>query len=395
MIEGGLWDTCRNVYPAIGGVENISKMQWRFPSGAKVGFGYISNDKDLVGKQGAQIPLIGFDELTHFSAHQFFYMLSRNRSMCGVLPYVRATCNPDPDSFVAGLIEWWIEQDSDSPNYGLAIPDRSGVIRWFLQYGDAMHWGDSRQELIDTFGDSPEIIPKSFTFIPASVYDNKILLKGDPGYLGNLMALQYVERMRLLRGNWKIRAGAGSLFKREWFEIVEHAPAKLRTVRYWDRAATEPKTENPDPDWTAGVKMGVDKDGQYYILDCVRFRTLPLAVRQNIYNIAQQDGRSVYRICLEQDPGQAGKVEVGDLIRYLKGFNVRAFAVDQNKVVRANPLSAQAEVGNVKILRGAWNRDFLDELENFPEGLHDDQVDAASGAFNELSNRKAVWDVNF
>lgn len=391
MRSGGLWDTCRMMYPYCGAKEHASRMVWKFPSGMEVGFGYIDNDRDLSGQQGAQIPLIGFDELTHFTAKQFWYMLSRNRSMCGVAPYVRGTCNPDPDSFVAELIAWWIEQDSSNPNYGYPIPERAGMIRWFVRLGDELHWADRREDLLK-FG--KELLPKSFTFIPASIHDNQILMRGDPGYISNLMALPLVERERLLRGNWKIRASAGTMFRSEWFEIVEAVPANLRVVRYWDRAATEVSSVNPDPDWTAGVKIGVCPSGVYYILDVARFRASPLAVRQSIRNIAIQDGRSVYQIGLEQDPGQAGKAEVQDLIRFLQGFNARAYLAESNKVVRAQPLSAQAEQGNVKLLRGTWNRPFLDEAMNFPEGVHDDQIDGASGGFRMLSNRsevKIVW----
>ena len=83
--------------------------------------------------------MIGFDELTHFSRSQFLYMLSRNRSTCGVRPYMRATTNPDADSWVADFIAWWIDQDT-----GLAIPERSGVVRYFTTISDEVIWGDSR-----------------------------------------------------------------------------------------------------------------------------------------------------------------------------------------------------------------------------------------------------------
>ena len=85
----------------------------------------------VYGWQGAQITLICFDELTHFSAHQFFYMVSRNRSTCGVRPYIRATCNPDADSWVADFLTWWIDPES-----GLPIPERAGVLRYFVRIAE-------------------------------------------------------------------------------------------------------------------------------------------------------------------------------------------------------------------------------------------------------------------
>ena len=91
-----------------------------------------------------QIAMISFDELTHFSKTQFFYMLSRNRTLCGVKPYIRATCNPDADSWVADFIAWWINQDTGYP-----IPERSGKIRWMYRLNDEIHWGNSKKELIE------------------------------------------------------------------------------------------------------------------------------------------------------------------------------------------------------------------------------------------------------
>jgi predicted phage terminase large subunit-like protein len=125
------------------------------------------------------------------------------------------------------------------------------------------------------------------------------------------------------------------------------------------------------------------KNGIYYVEDVVRLRGTPDKVRRAIKNTSTQDGAKV-RIGIEQDPGQAGKVEVNDLIRYLAGFNVKAYPVQKDKVTRASPVSAQAEAGNVKLVRGDWNRDYLNELMNFPEGAHDDQVDGTSGGFQML-----------
>src|SRR5208337_2877240 len=209
--------------------------------------------------------LICFDELTHFSKDQFFYLLSRNRSTCGIKPYIRATCNPDADSWVSEFISFWIDQDT-----GFPIPERAGKLRYFIRLNDSLLWADSKHELSEQYG--KENLPKSVTFIPASVLDNKKLLSVNPEYLSNLNALPIVERARLLEGNWKIRPAAGLFFQRSWCEVVDAVPADLNIVRYWDLAATE-KTNNNDPDFSVGVKMGRDrKTGIYYILDVVRFR---------------------------------------------------------------------------------------------------------------------------
>ena len=385
--EGGLWDESEKLYPVIGGSPKSHTLQWNFPAGTSITMAHLEHDKTVNSYQGSQIPLMCFDELTHFSAKQFWYMLSRNRSMCGVKPYIRATCNPDADSWVAEFIAWWIDQDT-----GLAIPERSGVIRWFVRIGDTIKWGDSPEDLSEYTmagedGQAVPIPPKSVTFVSASLTDNKALMAADPGYMANLMSLTRVDRERLLGGNWKIRPAAGLYFKREWVEVVEAAPAGLRMVRGWDLAATPENGEN-DPDWTTGTKMGLGSDGTYYVLDHKYDRLSPNGVERMIKNTATHDGAYV-QVDLPQDPGQAGKSQVQALSKLLAGFNVRSGTVTGDKVTRFSPFSAQAEAGNVKIIRGSWNERWLSELENFPpESGHDDDADSTAQAFNALAAPK-------
>jgi hypothetical protein len=194
---GGMWDEAAKLYPLLGATPNRSTLAWQFPSGARVKFGHLQHEDSVYDWQGSQIALIGFDELTHFSQTQFFYLLSRNRSTCGVRPYVRAACNPDAGSWVAEFIAWWID-----PTTGFPIPERSGQVRWFVRVGGVFVWGDRPEELRRQYPDSQ---PKSVTFVPARVHDNRILLAKDPGYLANLHALPPVEQARLLGGNWKVR----------------------------------------------------------------------------------------------------------------------------------------------------------------------------------------------
>lgn len=382
--EGGLWDTSAAIYPFLRARPLKDPHSWRFPGNVSCQFSHLQYESDIYGWQGAQVPWIGFDELTHFTYKQFFYMLSRNRSPTGVPGCIRATCNPDPDSWVADFIAWWIEQDETSPNYGYPIAARSGKLRWFIRSGNELIWADTRQELIEKYGE--EQLPKSVTFIPSSIFDNKKLLERDPAYLANLHALPLVERMQLLAGNWKVRASAGIMFKKSWFEIVDAVPKIIARVRYWDRAATE-KIEGNNPDWTAGLCMSVAENRQYYIEDMARDRCNPLGVERLVKNTASADGQNT-EIAIEQDPGQAGKAEAASYVRLLAGYNVRVYPVNKDKVTRAKPMSAQAEAGNIKVLRGPWNKAFFDEYEAFPtKGVKDDQVDAGSGAFGVLSKR--------
>ncbi|WP_404927143.1 phage terminase large subunit [Mesorhizobium sp. ORM16] len=378
--EGGLWDESEKLYPHLSAQpRSAPDLSWTFPSGAGVSFAHLEHEKTIYNWQGSQIPLICFDELTHFSAKQFWYMLSRNRSMCGVRPYVRATCNPDADSWVAEFISWWIDQET-----GFAIPERAGVIRWFVRIGDTIIWADSKEELAHHVNpiDGEPIPPKSVTFIPAKLSDNALLMAADPGYLANLMAQPTVERERLLGGNWKIRPAAGLLFQRGWCEVVDAVPAGVTWMRGWDLAST-PKVEGNDPDGTAGTKIGKLPDGRYIVGHHVKDFLSPAGVERLIKNTADADGIST-KISLPQDPGQAGKSQVTNLVKLLVGFDARATPESGDKVTRFSPFSAQAEAGNVLVLRAPWNEAWFSALEGFPEAAHDDDADSTSRAFNAL-----------
>lgn len=363
-------------------------MSWRFPSGMSMGFGYLEYEKDVFNWQGAQIPWIGFDEVTHFSEQQFFYMLSRNRSTSGVKPRVRATCNPDPDSWVRRFIDWWID-----PATGLAIKERSGKLRWFIRINDGFIWANSPDELFLTYGRGPEIVPKSVTFIAAALQDNKILMEKDPGYLGNLLALSRIDRERLLGGNWNVRATSGMYFREEWFQMLDTVPGgHIQQIRYWDRAATEPSESNKDPDWTRGIKLIKYPDGRMMVTDLKSVRASPGGVERFIKQVAAFDGHDV-QIVGEQDPGSAGVADAEQFVRMLMGYYARTVRNTKDKETRAKPVSAQVEAGNIFCLRAPWNREFFAELENFPEGAHDDIIDTLSGAFNELCGGLSLADV--
>lgn len=171
----------------------------------------------------------------------------------------------------------------------------------------------------------------------------------------------------------------GGMFKKSWFPIVRAVPAGTKFVRGWDLAATEGAG-----DWTAGVKIGRQKNGRFIIANVVRDQKSAAGVERLLVNTASQDGYTT-EISLPQDPGQAGKQQASYYIGKLAGYTAHATTESGDKETRANPLSAQAEAGNVDILEGDWNDIFLDELCVFPNGEHDDQVDGASRAFNTLA----------
>ena len=381
---GGLWHESMAIYKSYNGHPREAFLEWKFPAGSTIKFAHLEHEKSIYDWQGSQIPFIGFDELTHFSETQFTYMLSRNRSTSGIKPYVRATCNPDVNSWVRQWLEWYIGED------GYAIPEKSGVIRWFIRKDGTMHWANTKQELLESFGKTE--LPKSFTFISAKVTDNKILMEKDPDYISNLKALSRVERERLLDANWNVKVTAGCYFQQSWFEVVDVIQGGYtQIVRYWDRASTKPNEDNTDPDWTRGVKLYKYSNGTWLVADVRSIRDTPLAVEQLVKNTASQDGRSVV-VYGEQDPGSAGVSDVGNFARMLMGYIVKIARPTKDKETRARPCSAQCEVGNIKVLRGAWNKEFFDELENFPLGKHDDIVDAFSGAFNALCETVSILD---
>jgi predicted phage terminase large subunit-like protein len=175
---------------------------------------------------------------------------------------------------------------------------------------------------------------------------------------------------------------SGGMFQRSDFEVVEAVPAGARRCRAWDFAASKEKP-GKQPDWTVGLRMAHHK-GTFYIEDVERGRWSPGEVETKLKNIATHDGLSV-RVRTPQDPGSAGKADAATKTKLLAGYDVKVETVTGDKATRAKPASAQAEAGNVKLLRGRWNEAFLDEVCSFPNGQFDDQVDAFADALNELA----------
>jgi len=171
-----------------------------------------------------------------------------------------------------------------------------------------------------------------------------------------------------------------ALFATARITAIDSVPDLIREIRAWDLAATL-ATEGRDPDWTVGLKLAVTTNGHYLITDIVRLRSGPTDVARTIIATANQDGPNVV-IGLPQDPGQAGKQQVAWLSDCLAGHRVRASTESGSKITRATPAAAAIDAGLVSLLRAPWNKAFLDELRDFPQGRKDDQVDALSRAFS-------------
>lgn len=207
--EGGLWDNADDLYPLAGAKSNLAEYFWKFPSGATLQFAGLEHEKSKHNWQGSQICLLGFDELGHFTESQFWYLISRNRSICGVKPYVRGTLNPTP-GWPKRLLAPWVDK-------GFPNPARPGEVRWFVREKGQIIWLDEKPDRVpcklgeDRAGCKkarcencfpPE---KSITFIPATVYDNPALLDKNPGYVGNLLAQDEAEKRRLHDGDWDVK----------------------------------------------------------------------------------------------------------------------------------------------------------------------------------------------
>lgn len=394
---GGLWDESLKWYPAVGGEPRENMHEWFFPSGAWGKFSGLQLEKDKENFKGAQICLLMFDQLEMFTETQFWYLLSRNRSLSGIPPYMRASVNPDPDSFLATLLAWWIDQDS-----GYSLPERSGIIRWFLrQDDDRLVWStvecppedyanyeqrkqEARAEIERRFPGQGRFA-LSLTYVLARLQDNKIGQEIDPDYEARVRMLTYVERERLLGGdrggNWKVRATAGKIFNRAWFDLVEAAPVDCVWVRYWDKAGTEGGGCN-----SAGVRLGYSPSTRaYYVASCIAGQWSAHNREAVIRQTAELDGPDI-PIYVEQEPGSGGKESAINTVLSLPGYVVRPDKVTGEKIRRAYPLSAMSEARNVKLVRGAWTEEWLTEAHQYEDTAPlKDRIDATAGAFNKLA----------
>jgi len=363
---------------------------WEFPSGARIQFGYVQHEKDRTKFQSAEYQFVGFDELTHFPQSIYSYLFSRVRRPtvsclnCGTSikqvlykkdsqhywthndAHARQTCRgimPDPK-----IVAQYQPAESD----GMTLFDVPLRVRSATNPGGVGHlWVKSH--FIDERTKKPDAV-----FIPARLKDNPSLDR--KSYEKNLQHLLPVDRERLLNGDWDVEE-EGSMFARHWLKPVNIAPAQPTScVRFWDLASTE-----GGGDWTVGAKVSLSTEGQWFIEDIVRLQGSPLTVEKTIYHTAMLDGSGI-PIRMEQEPGSAGVNSISHYKRnVLTGFNFDGIRATGDKVTRATALSSASESGNVFIVLGDWNRDFLDELALFPHGAHDDQVDAVAGAVNQIS----------
>lgn len=381
---GSVWDESFDFYPYLGGSPSLTDKTWNFPSGAVLDFSYINN-QNLMDYKGAQYANLYFDQLEEFEEQHFFYMMGRNRTKCGIKPYIRGTANPQP-GWLAKFLDWWIAED------GYANLTRAGIPRYFVRISDDLHWGDSPEELLEKY---PDVLPKSVTFIPATIFDNPKLMDVDPSYLSNLMALPLVDRERLLGdkergGNWKIVPAAGLVYNRAWYELVYNTPQGGTECLAWDLAATEMKP-GKKPSKTAGVLIRKVK-GEYYIKDVYADYLSPAEVERTFVNISTQKAKQAalegveFMVRWEEEPGSASKRESRRLAQLLDGIDALGRrATGGDKFVRGRGFASASEVGLVKVVNGNFAETWLNHMHNQPEIDENDIHDATVIGFNELS----------
>jgi len=322
--------------------------RFTFPSGATVTFGNLDAEDDVYQYDSSEFQFIGFDELTSFTEAQYTYLFSRLRTT------------------------------RDNP-----VPLR---MRAASNPGNRGHdWVKARFMI----GQPQEVLQREHStrfFLPARIADNPHIRRDE--YLSALANLEPVRRRQLLEGDWEV-SPRGNLFRREWFAIEEDWPREATgIVRAWDDAATR-----DGGDWSVGVLMAMTRTGIVYIIDVVRIQGSPLDVERLKVGTAHADALLTNRravVLLQEEPGAAGKSYVDSQIRGpLLGFAVKVERPTGDKYTRALPMSSAAQAGNIKLVRGNWNKAFIDELEQAgPDPKlydHDDQWDAGSSAFNYLA----------
>lgn len=409
MLEGGgsILEEMQGYYPDLGGRFNRNRFTWEFGNNAKIELKHLQHDKDAQAHKSKAYCTIIFDEATEFEGSQFFFMLSRLRSTVQVPKQFYLTTNPDPDSFIRPLIDWWIGED------GYPIRERSGVVRYWVRIRDEIVWASTPDELLKYVDNDPHSI-MSFTFIPSLITDNPALMSKDPGYLANLRNMGQVDRDRYLRGNWDVKLSAGDFFVRSAFKVwgatelqrallsQDGRPGEIaQSIRFWDLASTpvlgdlvpglqraegfkarDPSVDNPD--WSASVKLDRVRNGRVIVSDVTFHRDTPGAIHALQERTAIQDGPRT-TIGIFADPGQAGEDQAERVARALRKHAPVEIFDTMKKEWHAREASKAAFRGELYYLEGPWNNQFFNQLEQFPApSAKDDAVMALSGAYRYL-----------
>lgn len=409
MLEGGgsLLEETHGFYPDLGGKFNRVRFSWEFENRARVELKHLQHEKDAFAHKSKQYDFIGLDEASDFEGSQIFFLMSRLRSIVNVPKVVLATTNPDPDCALRSMISWYIGDD------GYPILERGGVVRYWVRVQDEIVWAATPDELLKYVDNDPHSV-MSFTFIPARITDNQILMSKDPGYMANLKSMNPVERDRYLGGNWDRRLAAGDFFQKSTFKVwgatelqrallsQDGRPGEIaQSIRFWDLASTpvlgdlvpglqrsegfkarDPSVDNPD--WSVSVKLDRVRNGRVIVSDVTFHRDTPGAIHALQERTAIQDGPRT-TIGIFADPGQAGEDQAERVARALRKHAPVEIFDTMKKEWHAREASRAAFRGELYYLEGPWNNQFFNQLEQFPApSAKDDAVMALSGAYRYL-----------
>lgn len=263
-----------------------------------------------------------------------------------------------------GVLEWFqttLESRKNSPETPIIVImqrlHERDMAGWLLSGGNGEQWEHLCCAAITESGES--LWPEKW-----SIEDLRRMEQAAP----YVFAGQYLQRPA---------PPEGGIIKPDNLVPVDAVPAGCEFVRGWDFAASA------EGDYTAGARLGRTPDGRFIIADMVRLRAGPDERDRALLNTAARDGDNVL-VSIPQDPGQAGLSQAKYMVRQLAGYRVKASPESGDKRKRAEPIAAQINVGNVLMLKAAWNDVLINEMRMFPNGAHDDQIDALSRAFMEL-----------
>ena len=341
--------------PAIKPKWDGTEHSWTFPNGNSLTFGYLRNINDLDTYQGSEYQFIGIDELTQLERFKYIYMRSRVR---------KTKDNKLPTQLMAS-----------------SNPGKRGN-KWVRE---------RFIEKIDTdIQDKDQI-----RFISSSYVDNIYLDRKD--YEEYLMGLDRVTREQLMNGNWYATV-KGELFDESDFHLISHDEYMkipiISVIRYWDLAATEvisDSSRNDDPDFTAGVMLAKDLNGNIYILDSYEFQLESRNLINEIVNTAARDKADTQYIELDGSTGKNfGLLIIDELNR--RGFKTGTGNSRENKVDRARRVSADIQLNGIFLVgkdrtgfTKKWAMEFLEKITAYPnESIHDDCVVAFTGAYEKL-----------
>lgn len=397
--SGAIFPTATKVFEhAANASTNKLELAWSFPEGQEIKALHLwDNQNDYQGQQNTAYYC---DEATQCKEEDVIYLLSRLRSKAKMVHQLILATNPLYDSF----IRIWLEKAGYLDEEGFCKPDMDSIPVFMARVNGEWEFRKTWEELEEEFGEDAANDAYSFVFYSAGVDDNPYIRRYLPDYIRKLDNLPDLEKRMLRHGCWYAKPEASGWFKESWVKVIEpsQVPLGLKTVRCYDIAATLPDKEvNKNPDWTRGVKAAYDKEtGMFYVLDMVSERNRPAVIQKLIEDTAQKDGKSVY-IGLPKDPG-AGAIEAlaNKIARLAKlGFRTLVSKTRKSKFERAEGFLIAAQNGTVCLVKGDWNKTFIDEWQGY-DGTNsrtkkDDIVDSTADCYNHLINAMFVPTVTY